>query len=95
MAPPGDVGVTDDLVFERRRYGAATFTWVYLVVEGVRHLVGDPWPSVIVPRDELARDVAAIRARLACRHNTMVRRADPARPWRCAHCGYVYGQPAL
>lgn len=27
-----------------------------------------------------------------CTHNTMVETGDPVFPWKCADCGYVYGQ---
>ena len=49
------------LRFERRRSGGrrggVTYTWAYVTMDGAEHSLGDPWPSVRVPKKELAQAI--------------------------------------
>jgi len=52
--------------FERRRYGSGSFfTWAYIVSESGEYLsLGDPWPAVQFPINELKRMVANFAKRI-------------------------------
>lgn len=53
-------GVT--IAFVRRRYSKQTYTWLHWKDEaGVWHEYGDPWPSVVVPKAQLAEAVQKIK----------------------------------
>jgi hypothetical protein len=54
-----------EVEFERRRYGRTTYTWAYVWFDGERHSCGEPWPSVMPKKAELAVEVAAILAKLS------------------------------
>jgi hypothetical protein len=56
------------LAVTRRRYGKQTFTWLLYVNNDHRFdSYGDPWPSVVIPKKQLAAAVAEIKIRLAGR----------------------------
>lgn len=53
--------------FERRRYnGRKTFTWLYWRDEddAWQEYKGDPWPSVTVPKRDLERIAADLKAEI-------------------------------
>ena len=39
--------------FARRRYGNTTYTWAYVMHNGQRLSLGDPWPCVRPKQSEL------------------------------------------
>ena len=45
--------------FERRRYGATTYTWAYVHIDGQAISLGDPWPCLIPPKDEVRAAIAS------------------------------------
>ena len=49
------------LQFERRRYGRATYTWVYAEINGKMVSLGDPWPCITPKRSEIEKAVETAR----------------------------------
>ena len=43
--------------YTRRKYGRKTYTWAEVFLFDEWHMLGDPWPSTVIPKSEL---VAAI-----------------------------------
>ncbi len=43
--------------FTRRRYDNTTYTWAHVFIRGRFRELGDPWPSITVPRKELEASI--------------------------------------
>jgi hypothetical protein len=53
------------LGLQRRRYGRQTFTWLLYVDKAFRwQPYGDPWPSVRIPKKQMAEALVEIKAKL-------------------------------
>ena len=45
--------------FERRRYGETTYTWAYVHIDEEAISLGDPWPCLIPPTEEVRATIAS------------------------------------
>jgi hypothetical protein len=53
------------IMFERRRYGTASFfTWLLWHDGKEWQSYGDPWPSSVIPKLELTAAIAVIKSKL-------------------------------
>jgi len=50
--------------FTRRRYGRQTYCWAECCVDGEWHELGDPWPAVNWPRQDLEDAVCYLESML-------------------------------
>jgi hypothetical protein len=50
------------LLLTRRRYGDTTFTWVSVQVNGQWVSLGDPWPCITPPKEQLRKQIALTMA---------------------------------
>lgn len=56
--------MTPVITLERRRYGRQTFTWLkWQSKDGTWQTYGDPWPSLTIPKKQLALALADIKSR--------------------------------
>ena len=51
---------SDNVRFERRRYGNMTYTWAFVLFDGIWHDLGDPWPGVNWPKKELSAAIDGV-----------------------------------
>ena len=54
------------LTYTRRRYGNRTYTWVQALLDDVWTDLGDPWPSIHVPQNQIRMVIARLKGHTTC-----------------------------